>query len=165
MQALNRGKFMGQNGSVLLVSMIFLLIMTVLGLSAAGNANLELRMAGNNERINTTLQAAESAVEATINNINLLGEALDSTGAINKTIRLNSAYDAASQPVQSVAQITYIGQGSMDGFSVGVNQNNFVAHNFEVVGKGSMQGNVNSVTSQGVFRVAPSDGSGNDSAL
>ena len=113
-------------------------------------------MAGNNERINTTLQAAESAVEATINNINLLGQALNSAGSINQSIRLNSAYDANSQPVESNAEISYVGEGSMDGFSLGVNQNNFVAHNFEVIGTGSMQGNVKSVTSQGVYRVAPS---------
>jgi type IV pilus assembly protein PilX len=147
---------MGQNGAVLIVSLIILLVMTVLGLAAAGSANMELRLAGNNERINTTLQAAESAVEATINNINLLGQALNSTTAINQTIRLNSAYDAANQPVESEADISYVGQGNMDGFSLGVNQNNFVAHNFEVIGRGSMQDNVTSVTSQGVYRVAPS---------
>ena len=157
MRVLNHSKA-GQNGTVLIVSLIILLVMTVLGLTAAGSASMELRMAGNSERINTTLQAAESAVEATINNVNLLGQALNSTTAINRTIRLNSAYDAASQPVESEAEISYVGQGSMDGFSLGVNQNNFVAHNFEVIGTGSMQDNVTSVTSQGVYRVAPSGG-------
>jgi type IV pilus assembly protein PilX len=152
----NRTFKSNQCGSVLIVSLVILLVMTMLGLAAAGSANMELRMAGNNERINTTLQAAESAVEATINNISLLGQALNSAGPINQTIRLDSAYDAASQPVASEAEISYVGQGSMDGFSLGINQNNFVAHNFEVIGRGSMQGNVSSVTSQGVFRVAPS---------
>ncbi len=156
MHRLNQYKTLRQNGAVLIVSLIILLVMTVLGLAAAGSANMELRMAGNSERINTTLQAAESAVEATINNINLLGQALNSTTAIKQTIRLDSAYDAASQPVASAAEISYLGQGSIDGFSLGVNQNNFVAHNFEVKGTGSMQDNVTSVTSQGVYRVAPS---------
>ena len=156
--ALNLHKTMDQNGSVLIVSLIILLVMTVLGLAASGSANMEVRMAGNNERINTTLQAAESAVEATINDVNLLGQALDSTTAINQTIRLDSAYDAANQPVESQARISYVGQGGMEGFSIGINQNNFVAHNFEVIGTGSMQGNVTSVTSQGVYRVAPSGG-------
>ena len=145
-----------QNGAVLVVSLIILLVMTVLGLAASGSANMELRMAGNNERINNTLQAAESAVEATINNINLLGQALNTTGSINRSIRLDSAYDVASQPVKSEAEISYIGQGSVDGFSLGVNNNNFVAHNFEVIGTGSMQDNTTSITSQGVYRVAPS---------
>lgn len=158
MQALNHYKVMHQDGAVLIISLIILLVMTVLGLAASGSANMELRMAGNNERINTTLQAAESAVEATITNVNLLGQALNSTTAINQSIRLDSAYAANSQPVESAAEISYIGQGSVDGFSLGVNQNSFVAHNFEVVGTGSMQGNVKSVTSQGVFRVAPSGG-------
>lgn len=156
MHPLSQYKAMQQGGAVLIISLIILLVMTVLGLAASGSANMELRMAGNNERINTTLQAAESAVEATINNINLLGQALNSAGSINQSIRLNSAYDANSQPVESNAEIFYVGEGSMDGFSLGVNQNNFVAHNFEVIGTGSMQGNVKSVTSQGVYRVAPS---------
>ncbi|MCG6969683.1 MAG: hypothetical protein LJE85_07955 [Gammaproteobacteria bacterium] len=158
MQTLNFAQPRGQNGAVLIVSLIILLVMTVLGVAASGSANMELRMAGNNERINTTLQAAESAVEATINNVNLLGQALNSTTSINATIRLDSDYDVANQPVESVAEISYLGQGSMDGFSMGINQNNFVAHNFEVKGTGSMQDNVTSVTSQGVFRVAPSGG-------
>ncbi len=147
-----------QNGTVLIVSLIFLLIMTLLGLAASGSANMELRMAGNNERINTTLQAAESAVEATINNIDLLGQALNSSTGISASVRLDSAFDAADQPVRSEAEISYIGQGGVEGYSMGVNQSNFVAHNFEVVGTGSMQDNVTSITSQGVYRVAPSGG-------
>lgn len=158
MQTLNRFNPTGQNGAVLIVSLIILLVMTVLGVAASGSANMELRMAGNNERINSTLQAAESAVEATITNVNLLGQALNSTTPVAQSIRLDSAYAADSQPVESVAEISYLGQGSMDGFSLGINQNNFVAHNFEVKGTGSMQGNVKSITSQGVYRVAPSGG-------
>ena len=156
MYATHHSAISSQNGAVLVVSLIILLVMTVLGLAASGSANMELRMAGNNERINSTLQAAESAVEATINNINLLGQALNSTGSINQSIRLDSAYDANSQPVKSEAEISYIGQGSVDGFSLGVNNSNFVAHNFEVIGTGSMQDNTTSITSQGVYRVAPS---------
>ncbi len=156
MYAIHHPVISSQNGAVLVVSLIILLVMTVLGLAASGSANMELRMAGNNERINSTLQAAESAVEATINNINLLGQALNSSGSINQSIRLDSAYDAASQPVKSEAEISYIGQGSVDGFSLGVNNSNFVAHNFEVIGTGSMQDNTTSITSQGVYRVAPS---------
>ena len=161
MQLVIPGKTHGQyrqNGSVLIVSLIILLVMTVLGLAASGGANMELRMAGNNEHINTTLQAAESAVEATITDVNLLGQALNSATPISQDIRLDSNYDAANQPVNSTAKISYVGQGNMDGYSLGINQSNFVAHNFEVIGTGSMQGNVTSVTSQGVYRVAPSGG-------
>jgi type IV pilus assembly protein PilX len=158
MQTLNRFNPSGQNGAVLIVSLIILLVMTVLGVAASGSANMELRMAGNNERINSTLQAAESAVEATINDVNLLGQALNSTTPVEQSIRLDSAYDADNQPVKSSAAISYVGQGSMDGYSLGINQNNFTAHNFEVTGTGSTQDHVTTVTSQGVFRVAPSGG-------
>lgn len=147
-----------QQGSALIVSLIMLLAMTLLGIAASGSATMELRMAGSNERINATLQAAESAVDATVTNVNLLGQALDSVDAVTQAIRLDSNYNAASQPVSSVATISYVGQGNMDGFSLGINKNKFVAHNFEVVGKGSMQDNAVSVTSQGVYRVAPSGG-------
>ena len=147
-----------QQGTVLIVSLLILLAMTALALAASSSANLELRMASNNQDINTTLQAAESAVEATVGNITLMGKALSSNTPISQAIRLDSNFDAANQPVSSSAEVTYMGTGNLDGYSAGIGQNGFVSYNFEAKGTGSMQGNVTSVTSQGMYRIMSGGG-------
>ncbi len=48
-----------QRGAVLIVSLIFLLLLTVIGLSAVRDATLQERMAGNTRDVNTAFQAAE----------------------------------------------------------------------------------------------------------
>lgn len=142
-----------QNGTVLIAALLVLLAMTALGLAASSGASMELRMASNNQDINATLQAAESAVAATVGNIDLMSQALNSTTPIKQSIRLDSNFNAANQPVNSNAEITYLGKGVVDGYSIGVGQGGFVSYNFEAKGIGSKQGNVTSVTSQGVYRI------------
>jgi type IV pilus assembly protein PilX len=51
-----------QSGAVLLVSLIFLLLLTILGLSAIQSSTLQERMAGNGRDVNTAFQAAEAAM-------------------------------------------------------------------------------------------------------
>jgi len=142
-----------QQGTVLIVALLILLAMTALGLAASSSASLEVRMAGNNQDINATLQAAESAVEATVGNIELMSQALNTNTPVQQSIRLDSNFDAANQPVKSSAEITYMGTGVLDGYSIGVGQSGFVSYNFEAKGTGTKQGNVTSVTSQGVYRI------------
>lgn len=50
-----------QRGAVLAVSLIFLLLLTMIGLAAVQNSTLQERMAGNSRDINTAFQAAEAA--------------------------------------------------------------------------------------------------------
>ncbi|MGD8592833.1 MAG: PilX N-terminal domain-containing pilus assembly protein [Gammaproteobacteria bacterium] len=142
-----------QRGGVLIVSLVFLLIMTVLGLSATGSANLELRMAGNAKDISIAMQAAESATEAfaevNIENKKLLGSMIGDTEPTVKNIRLDSAYDLDSQPVTSQASISYIGEGDAEGYGMSV-ETGWVAYHFELQGTGSVQGNIVAANSQGV---------------
>lgn len=49
-------------GSVLIISLLILLLMTILGLSAMQSTNLQERMAGNMNDRNLAFQAAESAI-------------------------------------------------------------------------------------------------------
>ncbi len=53
-----------QSGAVLFVSLILLLALTIIGLSAANRSNLQTRMAANVHVQNLTFNAAESAVGA-----------------------------------------------------------------------------------------------------
>ncbi|MGA9851444.1 MAG: PilX N-terminal domain-containing pilus assembly protein [Gammaproteobacteria bacterium] len=53
-----------QHGFVLIVALILLLILTVLGLAAAGSTSLEERMAGNARNNDLAFQAAEAGLKA-----------------------------------------------------------------------------------------------------
>jgi type IV pilus assembly protein PilX len=52
----------GQRGSALVVALVFLLLMTMLGISAMQGSNLQERMAGNLRDRNMAFQAAEAAL-------------------------------------------------------------------------------------------------------
>lgn len=51
-----------QKGAVLLISLVFLLLLTVIGLSAIQSSTLQERMAGNANDLNTAFQAAEAGI-------------------------------------------------------------------------------------------------------
>ncbi|UFH48798.1 pilus assembly PilX family protein [Pseudomonas sp. KNUC1026] len=52
----------GQRGAVLIVALVFLLLLTLIGISSMQNATLQEKMAGSVATRNTTLQLAESAL-------------------------------------------------------------------------------------------------------
>lgn len=54
----------GERGSALAIALIFLLLMTLLGVSAMRSSNLQERMAGNLRDRNMAFQAAEAALRA-----------------------------------------------------------------------------------------------------
>jgi len=53
-----------QSGAVLIVSLLMLLIMTLLGVTAMNSTTLEEKMAGNMRDRNTAMQASEAALKA-----------------------------------------------------------------------------------------------------
>lgn len=52
-----------QQGATLIVALIFLVVMTMLGIAAAQNSSLEERMAGNTRSRDLAFQAAEAALD------------------------------------------------------------------------------------------------------
>jgi len=58
-----------QNGAALVVGLLILLLATFLAVAALNNSNVQERMAANSQNENIAFQAAESAIEAQINNI------------------------------------------------------------------------------------------------
>jgi type IV pilus assembly protein PilX len=143
-----------QQGAVLIVSLVFLLVMTILGITATGSANMELRMAGNAKDISIAMQAAESATEAfaevTNENKKILGSTIGDTTPTVQNIRLDSAYNIDSQPVTSQVSITYVGEGDAEGYRLDVGEAGMVSYHFELRGTGSVEGNIVAENSQGV---------------
>ncbi len=62
----------GQGGTVLVVSLIILLLMTLIGITAMNTTSLEEKMAGNSRDRNFAFQAAESALREAENNVQTL---------------------------------------------------------------------------------------------
>jgi len=52
-----------QQGTVLLVSLLLLLMLTIIAITAASQSNLQLRIASNAQQQNTAFQAAESGLQ------------------------------------------------------------------------------------------------------
>lgn len=61
----------GQGGTVLVVSLIILLLMTLIGITAMNTTGLEEKMAGNSRDRNFAFQAAESALREAENTIQI----------------------------------------------------------------------------------------------
>lgn len=61
---LNPQKFHNERGSALIVSLIFMLLLTIIGVGAMQSASLQERMAGNSRDLNSAFQSAEAAVRA-----------------------------------------------------------------------------------------------------
>lgn len=59
-----------QHGAVLIVALLFLVILTMLGLTAMSGTTMEERMAGNTRDINVAMQAAEAALRDARRDIN-----------------------------------------------------------------------------------------------
>ncbi len=53
----------GQRGAVLIVSLLILIVLTLIGVTAMGTSGLEEKMAGNNRDLNLAFQAAEAALK------------------------------------------------------------------------------------------------------
>ena len=140
-----------------MVSLVMLLLMTILGLTAMSSATMEQKMVANSQDINTTLQASESATRAVLTDLNVLGSAINSNAPVSADVRLDSGFNLANQPVKSQAAVTYLGESPVDGFSLGVSNKAFAAHHFQIAGKGTMSGNVTTETVQGIYRVGASN--------
>src|SRR3954468_22751465 len=59
-----------QNGAVLIVSLLFLVILTILGITAMSGTTLEHRMAGNTRDQAIAMQAAEAALRDARRDVN-----------------------------------------------------------------------------------------------
>ena len=78
-----------QQGVSLLVSMVILILISLIGVTALKNASVEEQMASNLYQKNLTFQASESAVENTILDNSLVSRALTSNLPIEETVAVN----------------------------------------------------------------------------
>jgi len=116
-----------ETGAALFVSLVFLLIMTIVGLAGMQNTSLQEKMAGHLRDSDLAFQAAESALKA--------GEAVLSSGNI-PTFVCTSAKDGLyvnSYPGTTSDCPTYLGSPSNNQNGSGPENENFWINNTDVV--------------------------------
>lgn len=142
-----------QNGAALFAALIILLVITVMATSSISVTSLEQTMAMNTQAENMAFQASESAINAALDNDSLLLQAINSSPGSWPTLDV----DLNDANITSTAEIKHMGTGNASGFSLGLEAGMFGAYRFEIVGTGSVGSmNVQSETTQGLYKVAPS---------
>lgn len=154
-----------QRGSALIISLLILLVLTIIGVTALNSTVMEEKMASNFQTGNTAYQAAESAVNQTFANIansfNLVQLAIDANDiaeangsppvwpttpqtVLNASVS-GTAPNANNQSTLN-ATISYKGTAHCNGFST-----KFIGYVVDVAGRGTV-GNVNRTNAAGVSK-------------
>ncbi len=135
-----------QRGIALIASLLMLLVMTLIGLSAMERTMTEEKMASNSQQKAMTFQAAETAIQ----------QFLDGSNDVVYTNSINGedttiSYHQDGDTISISASMEYIGETMVLGNSVGD-----VGYEFELTGVGSIAGTSASSTNvQGVLYIMP----------
>lgn len=153
-----------QRGNALMVSLVFLVALTTLGLSVAGTGRLELMMAANTQYSNQAYQAAESGIDSVLRiPVNQL---LGSTASTNRSYFFNPTTSSAgfanpAMPGTLFAEradtaTAYGGTGNVPdgGYSMSVDDS-IVAHHFTIDSSSQAQKGGRAGHEQGIYIVGP----------
>jgi type IV pilus assembly protein PilX len=139
-----------QSGAVLMISLVVLVVLTVISLSALDSSVLEEKMSANSMNKQITFQAVESVVNDAIRDTDILSSAITSGNSVQHTVTMTNTAIVAS------ADITYQGEGIPVGFSLGQNGGSYVAYKFDATGTATIAASAaQTATSQGVSVVGP----------
>jgi len=136
-----------QQGAALFVSLMFLFLMTIIGLNALNSSTSDERMALNTQHKKEVFHAAESVINIAKRNTTVLEEAI-TTGTSTTAVTYTGQAD-----VTTSSQTSYVGCGTpAAGFGLG----EFVTHEFTVNGQASLgASSAQANHMQGVSLLAP----------
>lgn len=153
-----------QRGNALFVSLIFLVILTTLGLSVAGTSRLELMMAANTQFGNQAFQGAESGIDSILRlpasvllsstattNRNYYFNPTGSTGGFADPNRPGTLFAERATTTSSYQGVGNVPDG---GYSMSTDDT-VVAHHFTVDSTGDSQKGGRSSHQQGFYVVGP----------
>jgi len=132
-----------QRGTVLIMSLVILLILTILGITAMGTSSLEEKMSGNIQEGTHAFETAESGLNQAFS----AAGALSLSGTTTKTFTYDSSKYTASVDT-TFHQFSSPKRGSGYG-------NNFNAANFDQKSTGTTTSNAKAVVHQGVALIVP----------
>lgn len=141
-----------QQGAVLIVSLVMLMVMTVLGVSTMRSAAVEEKISANAMNQDRTFRAAESATEWALGDQATMGQAL----LLGEDNPVATIVNLDSHSIDSSADTTYIGEGLPFGFSLGESSSGFSSFRFELTGRGAIAAvKAQTTTQQGAARIGP----------
>lgn len=134
-----------QRGTALIMSLVILMILTILGITAMGTSSLQEKMAGNAQESTRAFEAAESG----------LIQALNTAGSLSLTSQTqnNFSYDSGKSGSASVATafVDYTAPKRGSGYG-----NNFQAANFDQSSTGTTIVGAKAIVHQGIAQIVPS---------
>ncbi|MBF0446683.1 MAG: hypothetical protein HQL67_00635 [Magnetococcales bacterium] len=159
----NIHKRIGEQGSVLIISLILLFLLTSLTVFGSQRSTLNEQLSGNTQKKRVTFQAAESAIESVVEEAN--GSLVAGNVLVDSIVNMvqrptgNGGYDLVDVAILSQALTCYDGEGVIAGFSLGVGSQSFVAHRYKVRGRGTIAAIQAKTTHlQGAEKIGPSSG-------
>lgn len=146
MDTLHRSKHQ-QQGAVLVVSLMVLLVLTLIGVSSMSSSIMEEKMAANSQIATTTFQKAESSIRETFYSQSR-NPALAVANARNRDI---ATYNDSTHGIESHTQMLY--PVTTVKTPIYNNSAGFVAHGIEIVGMANVD-NIHNRNVQG-YRIFP----------
>ncbi|MHC5133607.1 pilus assembly PilX family protein [Pseudomonas glycinis] len=101
-----------QRGMVLLVSLVFLLLLTLIGLSSMQSANLQEKMAGSVSLRNQSFQAAEAALRVGESAVQLDSYSLAVCGGASQCLPPAESSSVSSAGFNSTSGVAWIAAGN-----------------------------------------------------
>ncbi|WP_434766769.1 pilus assembly PilX family protein [Pseudomonas triticicola] len=101
-----------QRGMVLLVSLVFLLLLTLIGLSSMQSANLQEKMAGSVSLRNQSFQAAEAALRVGESAVQLDSYSLAVCSGTTQCLPPAESSSVSSAGFNSISGVTWIAAGN-----------------------------------------------------
>ena len=143
----NRALPRKQDGAVLVVGLVMLVVITVLGVSGMNSAALELTMAGNTQFHQQAFQAAETGIDISITR----RDYITSAASILPVTPLDTG-DYSTEAATNFMENTPVPD---DAFSMGVDTGSVQAFHFDVLATGRGPSNARSTHNQSFYVVGP----------
>ena len=137
-----------QRGAALLVGLIFLLVLTLMGVSSMSTARLEQKMVANTQFSDWAFQAAESGIQATLTEDDIFVTETPDSNSDGIPDGISHSYGSTSTNTR------YVGSGMVPigGFSLDAGM---AAHHYQLVSSAQAASGAESVHRQGFFKVGP----------
>ncbi len=137
-----------QQGTALIVGLIFLLVLTLIGISTMSTARLEQKMVANTQFSDWAFQAAESGIQATFTENNIYVTVTPDDDSDGVPDGIGHSYGTTTTNTR------YVGPGlvPIGGYSLDAGM---AAHHYQLVSTGQAASGAVAVLRQGFFRIGP----------
>ena len=146
-----------QDGAILLVALVFLLLTSIIAMASMETSLMERKMSTSRELREMAFQTAEAAIEDALNDMDYMGNAYDvglANGADWPTDDHAFDHDAA---LEAQSELRYLDRAPSEGYTVRKGASGIATYYFEVEASGTRQGTpIRSEHVQGFFVEGPS---------